>query len=386
MNHIFLKAILFVVFISTSTIPSTVLAASSAAELIRYRIFSESIQNLDSGLIDNEFTSHNTQVNFELSEDKKNGTLRIGGWNNPSNKFQYSLEFKTPLEKEQNAAVLGDLKGLFNATTIAVKLDYRSINKLTFDDQNMFNLCEKFMLPSYTKNSGCSATEVEAAAKKYISSLSGNEGKLIKAKLCSEIDIYGDDCSADNYSKKWKKIYQSKRSITANVTGTIFGVRIEGGNEKFSFLVPANLTKSSADETPYAISINGGRIFGKNYVGGGYRYERGYKAQKSIQVCQPLANASTTTSCESGAFGSPLEQERHNVYAEWRFKLPNEKIAFSPRVTVDLEEGEYGFDMPIYLTTTEKHGLSGGVRLGWSSESDDVTGTVFFGSTFKYFD
>ena len=111
----------------------------------------------------------------------------------------------------------------------------------------------------------------------------------------------------------------------------------------------------------------------------GADYQKGRENAEAAILCPPSGGGVVT--CVEGAIGGPSAITKKLLSAEMRGNFG--AVGYSLRVAHDLESDTTGIDLPIYLLRNAEGALTGGLRLGWSSESDVAVG-IFLSSPFKW--
>lgn len=113
-----------------------------------------------------------------------------------------------------------------------------------------------------------------------------------------------------------------------------------------------------------------------------------YKDGATVSKCQPVTGATGLESCKDLPFGEPTRQESTMLTAEWRqhaFCDPAKsscRIGLAPVIAHDLDASITGIDLPVYLLSTGDQ-LTGGVRFGWRSDTEDLQVSVFISKPFS---
>lgn len=139
-------------------------------------------------------------------------------------------------------------------------------------------------------------------------------------------------------------------------------------------------TAVKSDKAPYSLSAGFGWILQDRRLSLGTRYKREFEDAKKAQLCAPLATGTPADevgfeTCKELPLGAPTEKNSFLLSAEARIFL--ETVAFSPRVTADVENDVLGFQFPVYLLRSAKGAFTGGFKLGWREDVDDIELSVF---------
>ena len=157
------------------------------------------------------------------------------------------------------------------------------------------------------------------------------------------------------------------------------------GVEQFKYLDPTSFDSIKTDKSPWSIY---GHVFfkrGADAYGLGFDFQESYRAQPTSTVCRPSEADPSISICNDGAIGAPMRQRRKIVYLEYNHHRRGDAFAISPRLSYDFEKEETGIHFPAYLIRDEKGLFTGGIQIGWQSESDEVVTGIFVGKAFSYF-
>ena len=178
------------------------------------------------------------------------------------------------------------------------------------------------------------------------------------------------------------------RSVTGNAPTYFFGADATVGRKSYSFLDREAFANESESNTGYEIAAFGGIIGGSGNWSArvGISHARTYADQDSVELCRSVVG-STDILCLSGADGPPTRNNRTILSLEGRqlFRLANAlgNIGIAPELAIDVDDGEYTVDVPIYLARNADGQLNGGVRVSYSSDENDVAFGIFVGVPFN---
>lgn len=143
----------------------------------------------------------------------------------------------------------------------------------------------------------------------------------------------------------------------------------------------ANYTPQDSTGTLYSLSAELGVLFDPiGYVGITWKYNRDFDGGDVCEYFLPVdtANANIVKSHKLSK-SVPEFSNKDILQAEYR-KYISEHIGVAVRFDYALREKEWGVDVPIYFLQDKSGGLSGGVRLGYTSTEKEFIGSIFFGS------
>lgn len=166
-----------------------------------------------------------------------------------------------------------------------------------------------------------------------------------------------------------------------------FGAEGSVGVNRFDFREPGTLTKRSADK--WQFTLGGFVTFyppdQRSMVNVGVKSQRAYKKRDSEVLCKPVVVTPADDCAQAPAAGPTRNDDvllsleyRRSIGIGWSFA----DLAVSPTVTVDALDGEVGAELPLYLLPPGKSPVLPGVKLGYTSEEDEVTLGVFLKAKF----
>jgi len=156
------------------------------------------------------------------------------------------------------------------------------------------------------------------------------------------------------------------------------------GQESFDFVDPTTLEQASASEINHALVASAGVLLEPiGYVGVNYRFERSHTASPETTLCIPLGGTGAMT-CNDVHLGAPTETTHNRIQFELR-KFATSWLAVNPKFTYDANDSVAAVEAPIYFLTDKDRGFTGGVNVGWRSDTDEVTATLFVGAAFTLF-
>lgn len=167
----------------------------------------------------------------------------------------------------------------------------------------------------------------------------------------------------------------------------LYGFKLRAGHEQFDYFLTPSLAKADTDTIPWGISAFYGIVLPRTklFLTAGAELQQSYKASPTLTAC-PTTSDSGYLTCVTGSLSRPQSQRKHLLSVEARTQLdrlgPIEDVGVSLRIAHDLKGDVTGIDMPLYLFKSDKSGLVGGVRFGWSS-TDDLSAAIFVGSDFN---
>ena len=177
----------------------------------------------------------------------------------------------------------------------------------------------------------------------------------------------------------------SSRQLTP---GKIFFAGMNGSiaPESFTFVSADTLAEQPAERhTSRSISAVAGVAFKTNTVTTfTYAHDVVYTAGDTADVCSPVA-AGGSLKCNQAVIGAPTGPERTSRVSFEVKQFFGAHFALAPKVNWDVGNSVAGVEIPIYLLQAKDGGLTGGVTLGWRSDTKAFTASAFVGPVLKLF-
>jgi hypothetical protein len=297
-------------------------------------------QSVDTGQFDptlrNVTRTAAPQVSLTFSSDDKSAKVQ---WGREWMDAGVALAIAGPLDEDNDRTTLGTAEGLQDSVNAELT------GKYTYHSES---------LP-------LSAAEFKELCRKY---------KTDSANLC-------ESGSRQDLNARGQAIFDDMQGwhlITA-LSG-------KWGTKKFTYADTTSLEETDARKNGW--SVAGGVSWITQYSARAlysatlsYRHESAWKAQDAAFICEPLEGG-TAEKCTELPFGAPGTQKKNLVTLETRHFL-SDNMALVPRAKWETEEGDYSFELPLYLRQDDGP-FNGGVSLTWDSKSNDLVVGVFVGA------
>lgn len=200
-------------------------------------------------------------------------------------------------------------------------------------------------------------------------------GRCTHAKVMAAIATAKEGDDPDSA----KALQDALRSFRKASYSTIreYAVTATVGHETFDYLTP-QVAEKSEDHLAWGLGASASFIAPSRefLFSVGANYGRSYRPGRDVILCPP-SNGTDPVECVSGPLGPPAERKSKVLWAEARGGISS--IGYSLKVAHDFESDTTGVDLPIYLLRNKSGALTGGVRLGWSEETD-VVYSIFLSS------
>ena len=288
----------------------------------------------------------------------KTGTYSADG-------FAASVALSTPISKGSDSTNLATLSGFANSTNLTFQVSgYHGSGLVPFGQysQPAQDFCKetaKSLIPQYNA----------AHADKPFA--------YDNPKYCTDIDLQKLNAKDADRLRFGAFAAPPSPLILYGLSGTV-------GYEQHTFYDSTSLAKTTADKVPvgvggYVTWVTKSRDLS---LTGQIDYQRAYTDSASKILC-PAGSAPVT--CVNGSIGAPTATTKvllaveARAFESWSNFIP---MGVAPMFTFDAKSHAYAFDVPVYLYSDGKNGLTGGVRADWTSVKHRVIFGVFVTKAF----
>lgn len=168
-----------------------------------------------------------------------------------------------------------------------------------------------------------------------------------------------------------------------NVTSFTWGGSAKAGSENFEYIEPTTLARRSTEETSWSATgfvayywASSSRD--ESLITASYTRESSWANRDETPICLPGA---PPASCVTGSPGPPVQTDKDIFSIGYRRVVDN--MAFSVTANYDSQDDVFGVELPIYLVRGEDGGFTGGVKLDWRSDTDEVVAGIFVSQPFS---
>jgi hypothetical protein len=310
--------------------------------------------------VDRPVSSPNA-VQISAGQGNGNATIKVSGLtssavaNDVGTFTNWSLLASAPLSKSSDTTEVSTLDGLTNAATLQLQFS---------------------QIKSYGVLNPSASQEAEDEA---ICARAADAFKL--ANKSASVP----DCD-ENFVKKYDpgEYEKYKRTFWAPVRQrVIWGFSGKVGYQSFQYVQSATLSSPSVNKVPWSAGayFSWNPDAGKMLYSLNANYQDAFKDAKSGVLCPSPSPAGGNTKCVSGPLGVPVSSESPIVSAELRKAWAS--VGATLTASYDLKQHITGLDLPVYFIKSATGALTGGLRLGWRSDTHTVTAGIFVASTFN---
>lgn len=304
-------------------------------------------------------------IQISSDKDDSNVSIRIGDrWNATVDsqgvveERAWSLTASSPLDKSSGQTSLASLDGLAGSTSL--KAEWR-LMRVGFGpvptDAQLRPLCNK-------------------------ARVANNLAPLAPEAVCDDTAFAGQP----KLYEKYRLLALGKRPLA-----TVYSFNAKAGTQSFDYIDTATLKSRSVEETPWSIGLDVTwyRLIDQDSFTVSIDRQAAWKAPSEVILCPGGGGVVT---CVKGPPGPPVRKDTNLLGVEYRrfdaFRLGESKpirFGLALSATYDTEADVYGVEAPLYLVPNGDGLLSGGLRLGWRSDTDEVTLGVFVGAPLGLF-
>jgi hypothetical protein len=211
-----------------------------------------------------------------------------------------------------------------------------------------------------------------------------NSEKMLS--MCEEIyasdkNTEGKDCDAGLFEGKPEQLNKFLELIWGKHPAMkSWGVNARAGYDTFDYLDTATLAERSVDKSSWsAKAFHAWRRIGQPWIATvSFDHQEGYESVEAANHCPP---GGAPTACVEGSLGAPKKIQKDILAAEYRRIFNN--FSVSTTLQYDANNDVWAAEVPFYLTRNKDGDFTGGVKLGWRSDTDEFTAGVFVGTAFS---
>ena len=295
---------------------------------------------------------------------------------------QFTIKLSTPWDSENDAEPV-NLDGLATGTELTLEYSFfgtRSRNDVSLRARAIANEARE----------ACAA-QADLDFATASSDVGDNAGADVIAALTKARDKKKATCeNADSRTVINGYLPGRRRAYAAEFFpdgAWSIGVHGSVGYDRFSFVDATTLAAGKSSKFGWSAGISATKYFSLSptAITATFDYESAWKEQDKQILC-PGGPNTTPVACVNNHVGPPqLERSgiaRFNLRHRFSDSKGNGLIGISPNVSVNVSDGTWGAELPIYLLPGSDDTLTGGIKVGYTSEKKDVTFGVFIGAAF----
>lgn len=333
------------------------------------------------------------KVEFDAGTGNKQATIKLdvlqlgnvsasGGDGTNDTSRQLTFKLSTPWDSQSDAEPV-NLDGLATGTELTFEYSFfgtRSLNRTTTRAKAIADEARRACVAQTDLDFAAAVASIGTGAK------DDDIAVLAKAK-----DKKKDYCfSADSRSVIKDYLPDKRRAYASEFFpdgAWSLGIHGSVGFDRFSYVDAATLAAGKTSKVGWSAGISATKYFSLSptAITATFDYEAAWKEQDKKILC-PSGPSTAPVTCVSNHVGPPqLERSgiaRLNLRHRFSDAKGNGLIGISPTVSVNVSDGTWGAELPIYLLPGSDDTLTGGIKVGYTSEKKDVTFGIFIGAAF----
>lgn len=198
-----------------------------------------------------------------------------------------------------------------------------------------------------------------------------------------DVTFVGKYVGKESAREFYQSVFSPEPILFLGITGT-------AGQSDMKYIDTVAFAEKTDKTTALAASAFVGLI-GADYSWSArakYAYLREYEDAAAGQICRPSTTVIGTQQCLEGSLSSPTRNKSSIVSFELRKRFEMDfddgamPFGIAPQFTYDFDKKDWGVDVPMYVTGNKKGQITGGIRFGYRSDSDELGAGLFVGIPF----
>jgi hypothetical protein len=335
-------------------------------------------ENIVSSAAVSKATTPGYQLLLQGSIDKKMA-IASGTWESDDGENTFEVKLSGPVDEDAKEVEPLTLDGLADSVTAEVTYQ-RFIWGYDDEMKNLRDLACELIDKHYSNCERKDFTENGQPAKRDIKAKYDAATPERRVKICSVLRAGGQD-ACDEAELKTANLYWAFQKLSGALeVPTIGGFTASIGRRKFEYIDPTTNESTSANHNGWTLGGHLGRYWRQaGYLAIRATLKSSWKAAESQpdEICRPVTGTPLTR-CKVEAIGLPKKKTTGIGTIEYR-RFISKGIALNPSFSYDFKNRIRSFVLPFYFLGDGK-GLTGGARVGWTSEENELTFAVFVGA------
>lgn len=334
------------------------------------------------------------KVEFEAGTGSKQATVKLDllqlsnvsasdGASTNDTSQQFTVKLSTPWDSENDAEPV-NLDGLASGTELTFEYSF-------FGTRSLNGVSPRAKAIADEAREACTA-QADLDFASASSDVGDKPGPEVIAALTKARDKKKNNCINNRDSASIIKAYlpgKRRGYVSEFFPDGAWGIGIHGsvGFDRYSYVDATTLAVGKSSKVGWSAGISATKYFSSSptAITATFDYEAAWKDQDKQILC-PGGPSATPVVCTNNHVGPPqLERSgiaRLNLRHRFADSKGNGLIGISPNVSVNVSDGTWGAELPIYLLPGSDDTLTGGIKVGYTSEKKDVTFGVFIGAAF----
>lgn len=270
----------------------------------------------------------------------------------PSDRTTWAVEASVPFDDEDEEGVFADLEEVNGDITLTSEAGYVSWRPFKFET--------------------------------YISA-------LCSACERAGVELLGD-CSREGLAASLKAAGKNERQIARQtlaindagfgwIVGTAFGGKVTVGRKEREFF-DAEAKVDEDDRIGFSAGVTGTFFLKNGTAGFQLLQKRAFEEAKGVTLCTQIAEDSLLEECQTKPRSRADTVDSLVGSIEWKIALTS--LALVPQLQHDFDESIWAAQLPVYLVRNDESQLTGGLRFGWRSDTDDFSAAIFVAQPLKF--
>jgi len=287
----------------------------------------------------------------------------------------WSLEISAPFSKQDNQAVLASLAGL-GGDIVASGSFSRFLWDISPADYGRA-ICQECARVGIRDLLLCSQFGLRQVAKqRHLDELKRQRPSDSSApQEIRQEDLEKLDATAEELAQRESDVLDAKLqdALFGRLASKVWSLEASVGHKERTFFTPA-AEKEEEHRAGHSFSAVGGLVFQSWSTYTKLTGKRDYKENDKATLCKPITG-SILENCTSQPLGRAKEVESLILATEGRFFFRG--FALAPSVQYDFETDVWGFEAPLFLIRNSDDRFTGGFKLAWRSDQDNLVAAVF---------
>lgn len=334
------------------------------------------------------------KVEFDAGTGSKRATIKLdllqlsnvstfSGDSTNDTSQQFTVKLSTAWDSENDAEPV-NLDGLASGTELTFEYSF-------FGTRSRNGASERAGAIANEARAACTAqADLDFAAAS--SDVGDKPGAEVIAALIKAKDKKKDNCANNKDSASIIKAYlpgKRRAYVSEFFPDGAWGIGIHGsvGFDRYKYVDSTTLAAGKSSKVGWSAGISATKYFSASptAITATFDYESAWKEQDKQILC-PGGPSTVPVVCTNNHVGPPqLERSglaRLNLRHRFSDAKGNGLIGISPNVSVNVSDGTWGAELPIYLLPGSDDTLTGGIKVGYTSEKKAVTFGIFIGAAF----
>ena len=255
----------------------------------------------------------------------------------------FALALETPFQERSGAGAPLTLDGLASDLTLSASYT-------------------RYLLPALTPRN----------VREYVAS---------QERICARLGLPGGECNDQRVREVGGRAAQDDFLAATFGAPSIWVGSFDGtvGQRGVAYLTSGgDVVKGHRASAATTLSV--GRLTPRALYYAEARYELSIDEQDEVTRCAPVSGQPTLNRCEEFSFGAP---ERDNSFVGTvGVRAFVGAVAIEPSVTFAAAGEVFSFALPVYLVRDADDAFTAGVRVGWRSDEDFPSASVFIAKPF----